>query len=283
MNCNKVFQLEKEEEKVRMIYGDFFGKCHENFPSNLGQIYHTLIGLYCLGDICKRMRKVAVIGPRSAIAYGTVVARKLAIELVERGFCVVGDMARGIGTCAHKGAIDAGGKMLAVCGNAVDVIHPSENAKVSRRIVASGAGISEFTLGQHANRQTFPVPTCVIPGLCDAIVVVESDIPGGGMITAKHGVEQGATYLRSQAGLMSPETTSDQQSPPGSPARKYIDRNASITSQLFPSEVHQENLSLVTQASHHLQGLQHKQPQGVVDHLLDCSAEADARVHFQTP
>ncbi|MDR2436215.1 MAG: DNA-processing protein DprA [Puniceicoccales bacterium] len=187
----KLFQLDREEEKLRVIRGDFFGQCHENFPSNLKQIYDAPIGLYCLGDICKGMAKVAIIGSRSATAYGMVVARKLAIELVEHGFCVVSGMARGIDTCAHEGAIDAGGKTLAVCGNGVDVIYPSENAKLYRRIVASGAVISEFTLGQHANRQTFPVRNRVISGLCEAIIIVESDIHGGGMITAKHAIDQG--------------------------------------------------------------------------------------------
>jgi DNA processing protein len=191
VNHEKLFQLEREEERLCVIRGDFFGQSHESFPSSLKQIYDIPIGLYCLGDICRGIPKIAIIGSRSATAYGMVVARKLAIELVEHGFCVVSGMARGIDTCAHEGAIDAGGKTLAVCGNGIDVVYPSENAKLYRRIVAAGAVISEFTLGQHANRQTFPMRNRVISGLCEAVVVVESDIHGGGMITAKHAIEQG--------------------------------------------------------------------------------------------
>ncbi|MDR0715540.1 MAG: DNA-processing protein DprA [Puniceicoccales bacterium] len=191
VNSGKLFSLEREEERLRILRGDFFCQYHENFPSNLRQIYDTPIGLYCLGDICKEMPKIAIIGSRSATAYGMITARKLAIELAERGFCVVSGMARGIDACAHEGALDVGGKTLAVFGNGIDVIYPNENAKLYRRIVDSGAVVSEFTLGRHADRQTFPARNRIISGLCEAVIVVESDIHGGGIITAKHAIEQG--------------------------------------------------------------------------------------------
>jgi DNA processing protein len=191
INHRKLFSLEREEEKLHILRGDFFGQCHENFPSNLKQIYDTPIGLYCLGNICNGIPKVAIIGSRSATAYGMLAARKLAIELAEQGFCVVSGMARGIDACAHEGAIDAGGKTLAVFGNGIDIIYPNENVRLYRQIVSSGAVVSEFTLGRHADRQTFPARNRIISGLCEAIIVVESDIHGGGMITAKHALEQG--------------------------------------------------------------------------------------------
>jgi DNA processing protein len=191
VNHRKLFCFESEEEKLRTIRGDFFGQYHEKFPKNLRQIYDVPIGLYCLGDMCEGMPKIGIIGSRSATAYGMTVARKLAIELAERGFCVVSGMAKGIDACAHEGAIDANGKTIAVFGNGIDVIYPSENAKLYRQIIASGAAVSEFTLGRRADRQTFPARNRIISGLCETIIVVESDVHGGGMITAKHAIEQG--------------------------------------------------------------------------------------------
>ncbi|MDR1255963.1 MAG: DNA-processing protein DprA [Puniceicoccales bacterium] len=191
INHRKLFSLEREEERLRVLRGDFIGQCSEKFPANLRQIYDAPIGLYCLGDLCNGMPKIAIVGSRRATAYGVMSARKLAIELVEHGFCVVSGMARGIDSSAHEGALDAGGKTLAVFGNGVDVIYPNENARLYRQIIASGAVVSEFMLGRHADRQTFPMRNRIIAGLCEAVIIVESDIHGGGMITAKHALEQG--------------------------------------------------------------------------------------------
>jgi DNA processing protein len=191
LNHKSLFNLEREEAQLRVMRGDFFSQFHEKFPSSLKKIYDPPIGLYCLGDICKRMPRVAIIGARSASVYGMMVARKLAIEFAERGFCVVSGMARGIDSSAHEGALDVGGKTIAVFGNGVDVIYPSENAGLYRRIISSGAVVSELTLGRHADRQTFPARTRIISGLCEAVIIVESDVHGGSMITAKHATEQG--------------------------------------------------------------------------------------------
>jgi DNA processing protein len=137
------------------------------------------------------MPKVAIIGSRSATIYGMSVARSLAIEFAECGFCVVSGMARGIDSSAHLGALDVGGKTIAIFGNGIDVIYPNENANLYRRIISSGAVISELTLGRRADRQTFPARNRIISGLCEAVIVVESDVHGGSMITARHAIEQG--------------------------------------------------------------------------------------------
>jgi DNA processing protein len=100
-------------------------------------------------------------------------------------------MARGIDFAAHDGALAANGKTLAVLGNGVDVIYPSENAQLYRKIANHGALVSEFTLGRHADRQTFPIRNRLIAGLCHAVIVVESDRFGGSMITARFAMEYG--------------------------------------------------------------------------------------------
>lgn len=191
INHKKIFNLKEEEEKLQILRGDFYGCQHENFPSLLNEIYDTPIGIYCIGNICKGSKKIAIIGSRNATTYGMITARKLAIELVEHGFCIVSGLAKGIDSSAHEGAIAAGGETIAVLGNGVDVIYPPENSLLYRKIISSGAIVSEFILGRRADKQTFPTRNRLISGLCDALIIVESDIHGGSMITAKHAIEQG--------------------------------------------------------------------------------------------
>lgn len=188
----KFFDLEREEQKLRAIGAQFLGCQHPKFPKLLTQIYDTPIGMYCLGeDACNNMRKVAIVGSRCASAYGMLVAHRLAFELAQHGICIVSGLARGIDSSAHEGALAGNGKTIAVLGNGVDVIYPTENTLLYHKVVSTGAVLSEFVLGRRADKQTFPCRNRLISGLCDALIVVESDIHGGSMITAKHAIEQG--------------------------------------------------------------------------------------------
>jgi DNA processing protein len=100
-------------------------------------------------------------------------------------------LARGIDTAAHEGALSVGGKTAAVLGSGIDIIYPPENLELYRRIEADGAILSEFPFGRRADRQSFPMRNRVVAGICEAVVVVESDVNGGSMITARFAGEQG--------------------------------------------------------------------------------------------
>ncbi len=192
IDYKKFFNLEKEEQRLHAISGQFFSCQHSKFPKLLTQIYDPPIGIYCIGeDLCENMHKVAIVGSRSATIYGMTVAHRLAFELAQHGICIVSGLARGIDSSAHEGALVSGGKTIAVLGNGIDVIYPQENTLLYHKIVANGAVLSEFSLGRHADKQTFPRRNRLISGLCDALIIVESDIHGGSMITAKHAIEQG--------------------------------------------------------------------------------------------
>ncbi len=192
VNYKKFFNLEREEQKLRAIGAQFLGCQHQDFPNALSKIYDAPIEIYCMGDeLCNNMPKVAIIGSRNATAYGMTIAHRLAFELAQHGICIVSGLARGIDSSAHEGAIISGGKTIAVLGNGVDVIYPQENTLLYHKIISTGAILSEFILGRRADKQTFPCRNRLISGLCDAIIVVESDIHGGSMITAKHAIDQG--------------------------------------------------------------------------------------------
>jgi len=136
---------------------------------------------------------IAIVGSRRTTRYGEETAYRLAGEIARRGGWVVSGMARGIDTCAHRGALDAGGKTIAVLGTGIDVVYPRENRALAERIAANGALVSEFAPGQPPDKYTFVRRNRIVAGLCEVTVVVESDVDGGSMITADFACDQGRT------------------------------------------------------------------------------------------
>ena len=104
---------------------------------------------------------------------------------------MISGLARGIDTAAHEGSLEAGGATAAVLGTGIDLVYPPENIDLYRRVEAGGAIVSEFPFGRRADRQSFAMRNRIVSGLCAAVVVVESDVDGGSMITAKFAGEQG--------------------------------------------------------------------------------------------
>jgi len=139
-------------------------------------------------DLTREEERLAKAG---ATLYGQSVAKKLGADLARLGFCVVSGLARGIDTAAHEGALSVGGKTAAVLGCGIDIVYPPENLGLYRQIAETGAVLSEFPFGRKADKQTFPMRNRVVSGMCEAIVVVESDVSGGAMITARFAGEQG--------------------------------------------------------------------------------------------
>ena len=191
----EVFDLAREEHKLRQ-YGGAFVACEDkDYPSLLKTMEDAPIGLNFLGDYRPDKPCIAIVGTRRPTAYGRHVARQLSADLVRCGCCVVSGMARGIDSEAHSGALEAGGKTIAVLGCGPDIIYPPENSALYRRIIKEGAIVSEFPMGRRADRQTFPMRNRIIAGMCAATIVVESGSEGGSMITARFAGEQGRTVF----------------------------------------------------------------------------------------
>ncbi len=164
-----------------------------DYPSLLREIYDPPTGLYKLGSLPLDQPCIAIVGSRSCSLYGQRTARKLAAALARRGYCIVSGLARGIDTAAHEGALEVGGKTIAVLGNGPDIIYPPENLDLFRRVESHGAILSEFRFGRRADRQTFPMRNRVVSGMSKITIVVETDVRGGSMITARFAAEQGRT------------------------------------------------------------------------------------------
>ena len=184
------FDLAREEALMAQWGTQFLTQKDSEYPALLREIYDPPIGLYWQGAYRVDRPCIAIVGTRRATLYGCRVAKKFASELARLGFCIVSGMARGTDTAAHEGALDAGGKTVAVFGCGPDIIYPPENLDLYKRIAVEGAVVSEFPFGRRADRQTFPMRNRVVSGMCQAVIIVESDIAGGSMITARFAGEQ---------------------------------------------------------------------------------------------
>ena len=184
--------LAREEERMAKSGADFITTRDAAYPRLLKEINDPPIGLYRKGRYEFGKTCVAIVGSRRTTLYGQATAKKFGAELARLGFCVVSGLARGIDTAAHDGALSVGGKTAAVLGTGIDLIYPPENLDLYRRIEAEGGAIlSEFPFGRRADRQSFAMRNRIVAGMCDAVVVVESDVDGGAMITARFAGEQG--------------------------------------------------------------------------------------------
>jgi len=189
------FDLSRERERMRLSGIRFVCQTDRGYPSALREIYDSPIGLYWKGQYEIDRPCVAIIGTRRATLYGRATAKKFAADLARMGFCIVSGMARGIDTAAHEAALEAEGKTIAVLGCGMDIIYPPENLELYQEISKCGAVVSEFPFGRRADRQTFPMRNRVVAGICDAVIVIESDVAGGSMITARFAGEQGRQVM----------------------------------------------------------------------------------------
>jgi DNA processing protein len=169
-----------------IIWGD------PDYPRRLQEIASAPPVLYLRGTLAPGDdAAVAIVGARRATAYGETVARELAAELARRGLCIVSGLARGIDAAAHRGALDAGGRTLAVLGSGLDQIYPAEHKGLAGEVVAHGALLTEFPLGTPPVRLNFPRRNRIISGLSLGVVVAEAGVDSGALITAHHALEQG--------------------------------------------------------------------------------------------
>ncbi len=168
-----------------------FGR--EDYPALLARIHDPPPVLYIAGEIeTSDELAVSIVGSRDPTEYGRRAAIRLAGDLAHAGVTVVSGMARGIDSSAHRGAIEAGGRSIAVLGSGLDVIYPRENRSLFEDLVGHGAVISPFPLGTRPEKGNFPARNRVISGLSLGVVVVQATTPdSGSLITARLALEQG--------------------------------------------------------------------------------------------
>lgn len=163
-----------------------------DYPTNLRQISDAPPVLYYKGTLLSQDDlAIAVVGSRNATVYGRQVTEKLVSELASRGLVIVSGLARGIDAIAHRAALSAGGRTIAVLGSGVDMIYPPENRSLAEKISQNGALVSEFPLGFPSVPSNFPARNRIISGLSLGVLVTEAAIDSGSLITAGQAAEQG--------------------------------------------------------------------------------------------
>ena len=176
------------------------------YPPLLRQIAHPPHLLYIYGetDLTDRF-PVAVVGTRRASAYGLTHTREIAAELAQTGVCVVSGLALGIDAAAHTGALDGGGRTVAVLGSALDKPYPQENKPLMRRILESGGSVvSEYAPGTPPSRYSFLQRNRIIAGICLGTLVTEGPRRSGALNTATRTLENGREVFALPGNVDSP-------------------------------------------------------------------------------
>lgn len=162
------------------------------YPALLAEIKNAPKELYYTGDAgLLKKRCAAVVGSRSTTQYGRKIAADISKKLAVKGVTVVSGMARGIDTCAHRGALDADGTTIAVLGCGVDICYPEENKKLRQEICEKGLVVSEYPPGTEPRPYYFPQRNRIISGLSEITTVVQARNTSGALITAEFAAEQG--------------------------------------------------------------------------------------------
>ena len=164
----------------------------ESYPRALREIHDPPGVLFVRGSIQPNdALAIAIVGSRHATHYGQEQAERLAGSLARAGLTIISGLARGIDAAAHRGALAAGGRTLAVLGSGVLNIYPPEHEPLAAEVIARGAVISESHVRAAPVSGAFPQRNRLISGMSLGVIVVEAALQSGALITARHAMEQG--------------------------------------------------------------------------------------------
>ena len=188
---NSATKAQKEIERARQFGITILCMNDEQYPPLLRQIPDPPPILYVYGQLIPSDTCIAIVGSRSSTTYGESFTRSLAKDLSHNQVTVVSGMARGIDTAAHKGALDANGRTVAVMGCGLETVYPGENKALFHSIAKNnGAVISEFSMGAKPEAYHFPSRNRIISGMSMGTIVVEAGNKSGSLITARLALEQ---------------------------------------------------------------------------------------------
>jgi DNA processing protein len=183
--------VQEEMERAEELGAALISPWDKRFPDRLREIYDPPAYLWMRGTLpTTDVPMVTVVGTRRCTDYGRAQAHHFAAELARRGFTVVSGLAYGIDAAAHKGALDAGGRTIAVLGSGVGRIYPQKHTALADRIAENGAVLSEYGLDADPKAHRFPERNRILSGMALGTLVVESYSEGGSLITARLAVEQ---------------------------------------------------------------------------------------------
>lgn len=184
--------LQRELDKVAAAGASLLTQDDAAYPALLRELDDRPLLLYVRGQLAADDDKcLGVVGTRKASKRGWDAANELAQELAEHGITIVSGLAHGIDAAAHRGALAAGGRTIAVMGAGIDIIYPRENADIAEEIIEHGAIISELPVGSPPLRTNFTQRNRIISGLSHGVLVAEAPERSGALNTADHALAQG--------------------------------------------------------------------------------------------
>lgn len=187
----KSISPEKEWQKLEKLKVSLILKDNPGYPSLLKEIPLAPLGIYCLGNLEGSFAPLAIVGTRKATTSGKELARNFAQVLAKASLKIVSGLALGIDAEGHKGALDVGGKTIAVLGNGLDSFYPRAHEKLAEEILSGGGAIlSEYPLGSPALQNHFLERNRIISGLSRGILVIEAPERSGSLSTAHFALDQ---------------------------------------------------------------------------------------------
>ena len=182
-------------------------RLHSAYPARLREIADPPPVIYVRGTLSPQDEwALALVGTRRATAYGRQAAGELTRDLATNGVTVVSGLARGIDTIAHRAALDAGGRTIAVLANGLDTVYPPENRGLASEIAEAGAMISDYPLGTKPRAEFFPRRNRIMSGVSLGTLVVEGDVKSGAMITARFAAEQNREVFAVPGSIFAPQS-----------------------------------------------------------------------------
>lgn len=197
-------RVERELDEARRRNVTLDTLVDADYPEPIAALGDAPFVLYRRGSLGEGIVRVAIVGSRRATAYGRRAAAEFAGGFARRGVEVVSGGARGIDTCAHRGALDGGGRTIAVIGSGLRDPYPPDNRELFERVAASGALLSEFPFEIGPRPENFPRRNRLIAALSVAVVVVEAAARSGSSITAGHALDYGRDVMAVPGPISSP-------------------------------------------------------------------------------
>ncbi len=184
--------LDEELDRIEQTGAQLLTLGHDDYPTPLQGLPDPPLVLYVRGTLLPTDRHaLSVVGTRQATHYGREAAYKLSSALAQHGVTIISGLAHGIDSAAHRGALEANGRTIAVMGCGIDHIYPADNIELAQQITRNGALISEFPLGTPPEGRNFPRRNRIISGIGLGVLVVEAPDNSGALITANMAAEQG--------------------------------------------------------------------------------------------
>ena len=190
--ARSTLDLERELERIAATGARVLTWESPDYPRLLHEIAAPPPVLYVKGTLTEEDAwAMAVVGTRRASTGGREVTRRLATTLACSGITIVSGLARGIDSVAHRAALKAGGRTIAVLGCGIDRVYPPEHRKLAEEITAHGALVSDYPLGTKPEGKNFPPRNRIISGLSLGVLITEAGVRSGALITADYAAEQG--------------------------------------------------------------------------------------------